>query len=139
MNKTYSLSTPIWPVIIISALMLAACGDLTLNERQKTVKASNDAMCKARDLQAMRPFVTASSQPLLDISKPVVAIAGLFGMNVADRIAIECQSTKLQFIDEIQVSDHRYIVRTKHSDSVNVSETILVLEDGKWKISLLGN
>lgn len=58
----------------VSALMLCGCDSLLLNERQKVVKDSHDAMCKARDLQAMRPFVTTNSMSLLDISKPVVAL-----------------------------------------------------------------
>jgi len=86
----------------------------------------------------MRPFVTISSIPLLDISKPVVAFSGLIGMNVADRIAIECKSNKVKFIDEVQVSESRYIIRTKYSESTELNENVLILEDGKWKISLLG-
>jgi len=138
MKKSSSICSAIWIVATIFVLVLSGCDSLMLSERQKVVQESHDAVCKARDLGAMRPFVSKSSIPLLDISEPVVAFAGLFGMNVADRIAIECKSNKLKFIDEVQVSESRYIIRTKYSESTEPNETVLVLEDGKWKISLLG-
>jgi len=137
-KKSSSIRRAIWIVATVLSALLYGCDSLLLSERQKVVQESHDAMCKARDLQAMRPFVTSSSIPLLDISKPIVAFAGLFGMNVADRIAIECKSNKLKFIDEVQVSESRYIIRTKYPESIELNETVLVLEEGKWKISLLG-
>jgi len=137
-KKSSSIRPAIWIVATVLSALLYGCDSLLLSERQKVVQESHDAMCKARDLQAMRPFVTTSSIPLLDISKPIVAFAGLFGMNVADRIAIECKSNKLKFVDEVQVSESRYIIRTKYSESIELNETVLVLEEGKWKISLLG-
>ena len=138
MKKSSSICSAIWIITTIFVLSLSGCDSLMLSERQKVVQESHDTVCKARDLQAMRPFVSKSSIPLLDISEPVVALAGLFGMNVADRIAIECKSNKLKFIDEVQVSESRYIIRTMYSESTEPNETVLVLEDGKWKISLLG-
>jgi hypothetical protein len=36
------------------------------------------------------------------------------------------------------VNEERYIVRTKNAGSENMTETIVILEDGAWKIALLG-
>ena len=60
------------------------------------------------------------------------------GSVVSDRIALECHAGQQRFVDEIQVNEQRYIVRTKNPGSETVVETVLVLEEGGWKIALLG-
>jgi hypothetical protein len=87
----------------------------------------------------MRPYVSKNSISLLDLSSSLADLSQIFiGSALADRIAIECHSGGQQFVDEVKVSDVRYIVRTKNPGSEILVETIVVLEDGAWKIALFG-
>jgi len=133
------------PKILLNSLAigmligLLGCDGLLLSARQKVVKTSHEAVCKENDFKAMRPYVSKSSTPLIDLSSSLASLSQLFvGQALSDRIAIECHSDELRFIDEIKVSDERYIVRTKNSGSESLTETILIFEDGAWKIALLG-
>jgi hypothetical protein len=119
--------------------ILVGCEQFSLSERQKVVQASHDAVCKTKDLNAMKPFVTESSKPILEISTSITSLSQIFlGNTLSDRIAVECQSTKLGFVDEIKVNEQRYIVRTRQTGAQEVKESVLILENGAWKISLLG-
>ena len=118
---------------------LISCDRLLLSERQKVVKVSHEAVCKDNDFKAMRPYLSKSSIPLFDLSSSLANLSQLFvGSALPDQIAIECHSGELRFVDEIKVSDERYIVRTKNPGSVGLVETIVIFEDGAWKIALLG-
>ncbi|TXI09568.1 MAG: hypothetical protein E6Q68_10025 [Polynucleobacter sp.] len=87
----------------------------------------------------MRPYVSKNSTTIFDLSSSLASLSQIFvGQALSDRIAIECHSGELRFIDEIKVSDERYIVRTKNPGSESLTETTLIFEDGTWKISLLG-
>ena len=118
---------------------LSACNGIVLSERQKVVKSSHEAVCKENDFKAMRPFVSKNSTSLLDLSTSLADLSQIFvGSALSDRIAIECHSGRQQFVDEVKVSDERYIVRTKNPGSEILIETIVILEDGAWKIALIG-
>lgn len=118
---------------------LSGCNGIILSERQKVIKASHDAVCKEKDFKAMRPFVSKSSTLILDLSTSLTDLSQIFvGSAVSDRIAIECHSGRQQFVDEVKVSDERYIVRTKNLGSEILIETVVIFEDGAWKIALIG-
>jgi|LauGreDrversion4_2_1035121.scaffolds.fasta_scaffold24488_4 hypothetical protein len=119
--------------------LLTGCNGMLLSERQKVVRASHDAVCNEKDFKAMRPFLSKSSLPILDLSTSIANIGQIFlGGALSDRIAVECHSAGQSFVDEIKVTDERYIVRTKNSGSAEVVETVVILENGIWKISILG-
>lgn len=125
--------------MILFLVVLSGCNGILLSERQKVVKASHDAVCKEKDFKAMRPYLSKSSTPILDLSSSLANLSQIFvGSALSDRIAIECHTDKLQFVDEIKVNEERYIVLTKNAGSENMTETIVILEGGAWKIALLG-
>ena len=126
-------------LMISFLVVLSGCNGVLLSERQKVVKASHDAVCKEKDFKAMRPYLSKGSVQILDLSSSLANLSQIFiGNALSDRIAIECQTDKQQFVDEIKVNEERYIVRTKSAGSENMTETIVILEDGAWKIALLG-
>jgi hypothetical protein len=126
-------------LMILFLVVLSGCNGILLSERQKVVKASHDAVCKDKDFKAMRPYLSKSSASILDFSSSLANLSQIFvGSALSDRIAIECHTDKHQFVDEIKVNEERYIVRTKNAGSENMTETIVILEDGAWKIALLG-
>lgn len=125
--------------MILFLVVLSGCNGILLSERQKVVKASHDAVCKEKDFKAMRPYLSKGSVQILDLSSSLANLSQIFmGNALSDRIAIECHTDKHQFVDEIKVNEERYIVRTKNASSENLIETIVILEDGAWKIALLG-
>jgi hypothetical protein len=125
--------------LIAIITFLSGCNGLLLSDRQKVVKASHEAVCNEKDFKAMRPYLSKNSLPILDISTSITNLSQLFlGNALSDRIAIECHSAGQQFVDEIKVSDVRYIVRTKNSSVEGIVETVVIFESGNWKISLLG-
>jgi hypothetical protein len=118
---------------------LSGCNGIVLSERQKVVKASNEAVCKENDFKAMRPYVSKNSTSILDLSSSLADLSKIFvGSALSDRLAIECHSGGPQFVDEVKVSDVRYIVRSKNPGSETLIETIVIREDGAWKIALIG-
>jgi len=128
-------------VLLIYSLMssLVGCDGMFISERQKVVKTSHEAVCNEKDFKAMRPYLSKSSLPILELSSSLTNLSQIFiGSVLSDRIAIECHSGKQKFLDEIKVNDARYIVRTKNSNADSLVETVVILEDGVWKIALLG-
>ena len=120
-------------------VVLSGCNGIILSERQKVVNASHEAVCKENDFKAMRPYVSKNSISLLELSTSLADLSQIFvGSALSDRIAIECHTGSQQFIDEVKVSDERYIVRTKNPGSEILVETIVIREDGSWKIALIG-
>lgn len=133
----------VWGNYLLAMVALTAaisgCNGLFLSDRQKVVKASHEAICKENDFKAMRPYVSKNSLPILELSTSLTSLTQIFmGNTLADRIAVECHVGDQHFVDEIKVSDERFIIRTKNSGSENLVETVVVLEDGVWKIALLG-
>jgi hypothetical protein len=119
--------------------LLVGCDGMFLSERQKVVKTSHEAVCKENDFKAMRPYLSKSSLPILELTSSLTNLSQIFiGSALSDRIAVECHSGEQKFVDEIKVSDERYIVRTKNSKADSLVETVVILEDGVWKIALLG-
>lgn len=126
-------------LMLVLLSFLVGCNGVLLTERQKVVKNSQEAVCKENDFKAMRPYVTKNSIPILELSSSLTNLSQiLLGSALADRIAVECHSGEQRFVDEIKVNDERYIVRTKNSDANSLVETVVILEDGIWKIALLG-
>lgn len=126
-------------LMLVLLSFLVGCNGVLLTERQKVVKNSQEAVCKENDFKAMRPYVTKNSIPILELSSSLTNLSQiLLGSALSDRIAVECHSGEQRFVDEIKVNDERYIVRTKNSDANSLVETVVILEDGIWKIALLG-
>lgn len=119
--------------------LVVGCNGIFLSERQKVVRASHEAICKEKDIKAIRPFLSKSSLPILDLSTSISNLSQIFiGSTLSDRIAVECHTDEQKFVDEIRVSEERYIVRTRKAGSDSLDETVVILEDGVWKIALLG-
>ena len=131
-------SLSIWPLLaVLSSLM--GCYGLLLTERQKVVKTSHEAVCKDNDIKAMRPYLSKGSLPILELSSSLTNLGQIFiGSALSDRIAVECHSGEQKIVDEIKINNERYIVRTKNSKAESLVETVVILEDGVWKIALLG-
>lgn len=124
---------------LLSSALIVACGDLNLSPRQEVVRAANKALCEKLDIRAMIPFVTESSQPLLNLAGSFAELGKVLGENSADRMAVECQTGKgFDFAQEVKVSEARYVVRTKSRATGEITEYVVVLESGKWKIALTG-
>ena len=140
-RNNYLTQLKLFVTFLIFALLglLSGCNGMLLSERQKVVKASHDAVCNEKDFKAMRPYLSKNSLPILDLSTSIANISQIFlGSALSDRIAVECHSAGQNFVDEIKVTDERYIVRTKNSGTAEVVETVVILEGGIWKISILG-
>lgn len=124
---------------LLLPMLIVACGDLTLSPRQEVVSSANKALCEKLDVRAMIPFVTEASQPLLNLAGSFAELGKVLGENSADRMAVECQTGKgFGFEQEVKVSDARYVVRTKSKATGEITEYVVVLENGKWKIALTG-
>ena len=133
--------TKILNLLLAITMMLAVsgCSQWVMGDRQKVVSAAHEALCKENDFKAMRPFVSKNSLLVLDLTSAITNIGQVFfGSAMSDRIAIECHAGQQRFVDEIKVSDQRFIVRTKNTGSEEIIETVMLLEDGVWKIALLG-
>lgn len=136
-GRTRATATAAAPIVLL--ISLVACTGLLLSERERVVHEAHEAVCRASDYKAMRPFLSKGSVPLLDLSTSLTSLTqAVTGSALADYIATQCHSGEQTVVDEIRVNDDRYIVRTKTAQSDRVSETVVVREDGAWKISLLG-
>ena len=119
--------------------MSGACSDVMLSARQQVVRDAHDAVCKRRDITAMAPFLTEGSQPVLKLMGSMAELGKVFGANPSDRLAVECQTgAGFEFLEEVQVNDARYIVRTQARGGADVTEYVVVQEAGRWKILLGG-
>jgi hypothetical protein len=126
-------------MVVVASLAIVACDAVNLSPRQKVVKEATQAMCKARSLKGMLSFVTERSRPVVELASSVGELGSLLkGQNLADRIAIECAEGGPAFIDEIKVSETRYIVRTKAAGKGEIAETVVVREGDAWKIAMDG-
>jgi hypothetical protein len=139
MNSDHLLRRLFQLICFFAVTMLVACNGIFLSERQKVVKNSHEAVCQAGDFKAMRPYISKSSIPVLELSSSLTNLSQIFiGNALSDRIAVDCHSGEQKFVDEIKVSDERYIVRTKNSNTNNIVETVVIREEGIWKIALMG-
>jgi len=103
------------------------------------VRDAQKAVCDKRDIMAMVPFVSEKSVPALKLMGSMAELGKVIGANPADRLAMECQTSKgLDFLEEVKVTDTRYIVRTKSKANGEVTEHVVVQESGQWKIQLAG-
>lgn len=124
---------------VTMVLAVSSCSQWVMSDRQKVVFAAHEALCKENDFKAMRPFVSKNSLSVLDLTSVITNIGQAFvGSPISDRIAVECHAGQQNFVDEIKVNDQRFIVRTKNPGSEEIIETVMLLEDGVWKIALLG-
>jgi hypothetical protein len=140
-SNFFTLQLRALSVLALLALLslLLGCYGLLLTERQKVVKTSHEALCKENDFKAIGPYLSKNSLPILELTSSLTNLSQIFiGSALSDRIAVECHSGEQKFVDEIKVSDERYIVRTKNSKADSLVETVVILEDGVWKIALLG-
>jgi hypothetical protein len=126
-------------VVATASFTLVACDAVTLSPRQKVVKEATQAMCNARSLKGMLPFVTERSRPMIELASSMGELGSLLkGQNLADRIAVECAEGGPEFVGEIKVSETRYIVRTKAAGKGDFTETVVVREGDAWKIAMDG-
>ena len=132
--------TVVWLALALFVAVAGGCDSVTLSPRQQVVKDANKALCEARSLKGMLPYVTERSRAMLDLASSMAELGSMFqGQSLADRIAVECATASgPQFVDEVKVSETRYVVRTRASSKGEVTETIVVLEGGRWKIALTG-
>ena len=118
-------------------LTFAGCGEILLSPRQQVVRDAHRAICEARNVKAMAPYVTERSRPMLELATSLAELGQAFsGGALADRIAVECQSARTEFLDEVQVSETRFIVRTRISGKAEITDTVVVQEGGQWRIAL---
>lgn len=139
-----SFRLPTWhgrtlAAVCLIACFLTGCSELLLSPRQQVVRDAQKAVCDKRDIMAMAPFVSEKSVPALKLMGSMAELGKAIGANPVDRLAVECQtSSGLEFLEEVRVTDTRYIVRTKSRANGEVTEHVVVQESGQWKIQLAG-
>jgi hypothetical protein len=119
---------------------LAGCDQLDTSPRKKVVKDAIKSVCNQSNIEAIDPYVTEASRPLVQLAATFSKLGDASGLvQVTDSIAIACADTQVKILDEVKVSDSRYIVRVKTGEQNAVENFTIVLENGSWKIALIGN
>ena len=118
----------------------AGCDQLDTSPRKKVVKDAIKSVCNQSSIEAIDPYVTEASKPLVQLAATFSKLGDASGLvRVTDSIAIACADIQVKILDEVKVSDSRYIVRLKTGKENSVENFIIVLENGSWKIALIGN
>lgn len=127
-------------VLFVVSAGLAGCDQLDTSPRKKVVKDAIKAVCNQNSIEAIDPYVTEASRPLVQLAATFSKLGDATGLvRVTDSIAIACADSQIKILDEVKVSDSRYIVRAKTGQDNSVENFTIVLENGNWKIALIGN
>lgn len=125
--------------MLATAIALAGCNGLLLSPRAEAAKNMEQAICEARSINAAAPHITSSSRPLLELMMAGVGLAQVLGKNVmADFIAKRCHQWSFKLVEEIKVSEDRYIIRAGEAKG-DPREYVVVRENGDWKVALFGD
>lgn len=136
MHAVFSINPIRLSSSLAACLLVCGCASLVLSPRQHVVMSALEAMCRTKSTQSLSPFVTDDVRLLLDVSSPVVNVLERTGIfRLSDAIADACQDSSVQFGDEIQVTDARFLVRLSSKEKKLVYEFVVVKERGEWKIS----
>ena len=116
------------------------CDQLDTSPRKKVLKDAIQAVCNQKSIEAIEPYVTETSRPIVQLAATFSKLGDATGLvQVTDSIAIACADSQVKILDEVKVSDSRYIVRAKTGQDNSVENFTIVLENGNWKIALIGN
>ena len=119
---------------------LAGCDQLDTSPRKKVVRDAISSVCNQKNIEAIEPYVTEASRPLVQLAATFSKLGDATGLvQITDSIAIACADSQIKIVDEVKVSESRYIVRAKTGEGSSVENFTIVLENGNWKIALLGN
>lgn len=125
----------LWFFIVIC---FAGCDQLDVSPRKKVVKDAIQSVCSQKSIGAIDPYVTEASRPIVQLAATFSQLGDATGLvRVTDSIAIACADTKVKVLDEVKVSDSRYIVRVKTGEENSVENFAVVQENGSWKIALI--
>lgn len=128
------------PMLFFVVAGIAGCDQLDPSPRKKVVKDAIKSVCNQSNIEAIDPYVTEASRPLVQLAATFSKLGDASGLvQVTDSIAIACADTQVKILDEVRVSDSRYIVRVKTGEQNAVENFTIVLENGSWKIALIGN
>lgn len=127
-------------VFCFVGLTLTGCDLLDTSPRKKVLKEAIKSVCNQKNIEAIEPHVTEASRPLVQLAATFSKLGDATGLvQVTDSIAIACADSQVKIMDEVKVTDSRYIVRAKMDENSSVENFTLVLENGNWKIALIGN
>jgi len=119
-----------------STFLLAACGG-SFSPQARVVIDMQRAICQNFNLADAAPYVTEASKPMLELTSTFAMLgAAMSGQNFADEFAKECHKGSA-IVDEIRVNDQRYIIRYREGSGA-LKEAIVVMENGQWKVALIG-
>ena len=119
---------------------LSGCDQFDTSPRKKVVKDAIKSVCNQSNIEAIDPYVTEASRPIVQLAATFSKLGDASGLvRVTDSIAIACADTQVKILDEVKVSDSRYIVRVKTGEQNAVENFTIVLENASWKIALLGS
>jgi hypothetical protein len=127
-------------MLFLACISLVGCDQLDPSPRKKVVKDAIRSVCNQKNIEAIEPYVTESSKPLVQLAATFSKLGEAAGLvQVTDSIAIACADTEVKVLDEVKVSDARYIVRARMGADNSVENFTVVLEQGNWRIALIGN
>lgn len=127
-------------ILFLASLSFTGCDQLDTSPRKKVVKDAIRGVCSQKNIEAIDPYVTEASRPIVQLAATFSKLGDATGLvRVTDSIAIACADTQVKIVDEVKVSDSRYIVRAKMGEENSVENFTIVLENGNWKIALIGN
>ncbi|MCE2860732.1 MAG: hypothetical protein LW731_12985 [Oxalobacteraceae bacterium] len=127
-------------MLCLVCISSAACDQFDMSPRKKVVKEAIRSVCSQKNIEAIEPYVTESSKSLIQLAATFSKLGEATGLvQITDSIAIACADTQVKVLDEVKVSDVRYIVRARLGEENAVENFTLVLEQGNWKIALIGN
>lgn len=122
-------------IIAPIAFALGACETLAPPEEQ-VVYEMYDAMCAQRDVAAMKPYLTKSSQGLLGFV--TLAFMANGNMTMADAIAQSCANGRVEIANKVQVNEGRYVMDVVPPGSSEPTKLVVLQEEGQWKVALAG-
>ncbi len=126
-------------VLLFVTAGLTGCDQLDTSPRKKVVKDAIKSVCNQKSIEAIEPYVTEASRPVVQLAATFSKLGDATGLvQVTDSVAIACADSQVKVLDEVKVSDSRYIVRATTGQDNSVENFTIVLENGNWKIALLG-
>ncbi len=127
-------------MLFLVCITSIGCDQLDVSPHKKVVKDAIRSVCNQKNIEAIESYVTESSKPLIKLAATFSKLGEAAGLvQVTDSIAIACADTEVKLLDEVKVSDTRYIVRARMGADNSVENFAVVLEQGNWKIALIGN
>lgn len=127
-------------MLLCVCFLIAACDQILPSPRQKVVSEAIEQLCRQNNISVLESFATESSKPVIKLVASLAQLGDATGLvRVADNIAVACKDGQVKIVDEVRVSDVRYVVRIRTGKNNETEDLAVVLEGGLWKIAFIGN